>query len=369
MDLQAMKIGYAPCSADMQSPGDRRRFCFYAKKRNIPYEVADLDKAYDLVIIGYGANTDVSRWLRYKKGKTRIVFDMVDSYLAESSTSWKTLGRGIAKFAVRQNRYLIVNYKEALREMCRRADAVICSTEEQRADILKLCPVAHNILDFHSAEAKTVKTNYESKGNFQFVWEGLPGNVCTFEEIRGPLNRAAKEQHGELQIVTDPSFGAYLGGRLGRRDTVEYARPFIDIPFQLHPWNAASVAKTLVDGDLGLIPILLRNPIYRGKPANKLILMWRLGLPVVVSATPAYVRETSAAGLADMACQNDAEWDAALDKYIRDSDARREAGRRGRDRAEREFGEEALAQRWDEALRLVMDMPARQADPVELSAK
>jgi glycosyltransferase involved in cell wall biosynthesis len=352
----------------MQGVGDRRRFCFYAKKRNIGYEVADPDKEYDVVIIGYGANIDVSRWLRYKKRNTRIVFDMVDSYLAESATSWKTLGRGIAKFAVRQNRYLIVNYKEALREMCRRSDAVMCSTEEQRADILKLCPVVHNILDFHSAEAKTVKTNYESKGNFQFVWEGLPGNVCTFEEIREPLNRAAKEHRGELQIVTDPSFGAYLGGRLGRRDTTQYARRFLDIPFKLHPWNAASVAQTLVDGDLGLIPILLRNPIYRGKPANKLILMWRLGMPVVVSATPAYVREMSAAGLSEMACQNAAEWEAALDKYIRDSDARREAGRRGRDYAEREFGEEALARRWDEVLRSVMDVPARQAEPEGLSA-
>ena len=210
--------------------GGSEAILFYARKRNISYEVADPDKRYDLLIIAYGGATDVSRWLRYKKAKTRIVFDMVDSYLTKSSTSRKTIGRGMAKFVVRQNRYLIVHYKEALREMCRRSNSVVCSTEEQRADILKLCPVVHNILDFHSAEAKAVKIEFESGSSFQFIWEGLPGNVCTFEECADRSIESFKEHVGKLHIITDPTFGAYLGGRVGKRDTETYARTFLDVP-------------------------------------------------------------------------------------------------------------------------------------------
>ena len=91
-------------------------------------------------------------------------------------------------------------------------------------------------------------------------------------------------------------------------------------------------------------------------------------MPVIVSATPAFVREAAAAGLSDMVCDTRADWDRTLDKYIGDSQARQEAGRRGRDYAERQFGEETLAGRWDDVLCSVMDQPPKSSEPLELSA-
>ena len=43
--------------------------------------------------------------------------------------------------------------------------------------------------------------------------------------------------------------------------------------------------------DLAVIPLPLDRPLERNKPETKLISFWRMGLPVVTSATPAYVRD------------------------------------------------------------------------------
>jgi hypothetical protein len=44
--------------------------------------------------------------------------------------------------------------------MCRRADAVVCSTEEQRRQLLALCPNVHVILDAHGELGSVVKSDY-----------------------------------------------------------------------------------------------------------------------------------------------------------------------------------------------------------------
>jgi hypothetical protein len=60
----------------------------------------------------------------------------VDLYLSMPRTDPKGLLRGLVKFVAGQSRRLRLDHWKALDEMCRRADAVICSTEEQRRIVL-----------------------------------------------------------------------------------------------------------------------------------------------------------------------------------------------------------------------------------------
>lgn len=362
MDLRGARIGYAPHTADLTGPVDRRRFCFYARKRGLEFEIADPAKTYDLLVVTGGS--DLSRWLRYPTSRTRVVFELVDSYLAVPRNDWKNRLRGLAKFAVRQSRYLWLDYQEGLRAMCRRAHAVVCTTVEQRTDILPYCSNVHIVLDFHTAESTTVKAGYRCSEPFRLVWEGLAANLLTFTAIREVLEDCGREKSLTVHLVTDLEFGMYLAGKFGRRRTAPYARQFLAGPFELHPWTQPSFAGIVTSCDLGVIPIPSQDPLYRGKPENKLLLLWRLGMPVVVSATPAYVRATQAAGLPDMACSGAEEWKRVLRKYMNDEDARREAGQRGREYAEREFGEEVLAGRWD----AVLDSAFSGQAPVERDA-
>ena len=126
MNLKNLKIGYVPMNRNFNSPGDLRRFYYYAKKRNLKFEYADPSQNYDLVILTQSA--DITIWSEYSKGNCKVIFDIVDSYMSVPKWHLKGLFRGLAKYFVGQTRNLRLNYRKALEAMCQRADAVVCST-------------------------------------------------------------------------------------------------------------------------------------------------------------------------------------------------------------------------------------------------
>ena len=84
-----------------------------------------------------------------------------------------------------------------------------------------------------------------------------------------------------------------------------------------HEWTESDFAEILCSCDLAVIPLDLRDPFASGKPENKLLLLWRMGVPVVTSASPAYVRAMNAANL-DYTAKNNSDWYSILSKLISD---------------------------------------------------
>jgi hypothetical protein len=76
--------------------------------------------------------------------------------------------------------------------------------------------------------------------------------------------------------------------------------------FHLYDWNAATFSSIAASCDLALIPIP-DDPVMTGKPENKLLLLWSIGLPVVTTSTPSYARVMDAAGL-PFACTTAEDW-------------------------------------------------------------
>lgn len=338
--LQDLRIGYVPYTAQLKLPGDRRRFVGYAQKRGLQFELADPCRAYDVVVLSERA--DISVWRNYSKGK--VVYDLIDSYLAIPRTDLKGRLRGVAKFLSRQSRYPQLNYWRAIEEMCRRADAVICTTEEQRSDIEKLCSNVHIILDIHTTVAHDVKSGYAAGPVFQLVWEGLPATVDSLLLIRDALRRVDRERALALNVVTDPVSYRYLG-RYGVRNTLDVVRDICP-RVTLHEWNEQTCAGIICGCDAAVIPLDLADPFAAGKPENKLLLLWRMGVPTIASASPAYARAMAAAGL-DLVCKSDDDWCRTLEKIIGNETARADAGVRGRHYAETHFSEAQLLARWD----------------------
>ena len=339
-DLRHVRIGYVPCSNALDKPGDRRRFAYYASKRDIRFEIANPSKEYDLVILSERA--DISVWNRHSKAK--LVYDLVDSYLAIPRTDLKGRLRGLFKFLSRQSRYLQFDHWKAIGRMCVRADAVVCSTEEQRQDILKFCPNVHVILDAHMGVARTVKTDYSAGRPFRLVWEGLPQTLGSLELIRPVLNRLRGRRPIEMHIVTDREYFRYMGqyGKTSTLETVQRILP--DVRF--HEWKEADCADIICSCDLAIIPLSLADPFLAGKPENKLLLFWRMAMPVVTSASPAYVRAMQAVGM-DLTAKDEADWLATLERLLGDEVARRKAGTLGKAYTDREFSEASLLARWD----------------------
>ena len=339
-DVSSLRIGYAPCSVTLDKPGDRRRFVYYASRRGLKFEIADPDKEYDLVVLS--ALADISVWSRYPKAK--LVYDLVDSYLAIPRTDLKGRLRGLFKFLLRQSRYLQLNHWKAIGAMCARADAVVCSTQEQRRDILKYNSNVHIILDAHMAVIRKVKTNYSATRPFRLVWEGLPQNLGSLKLIRPVLDQLRGRYPVEMHVVTDPVYYKHMG-KYGKTSTLETARKILpDIHF--HEWTESDCADIICSCDLAVIPLSLSDPFAAGKPENKLLLFWRMGMPVVTSASPAYLRAMHAAGI-DLAVKDEANWLERIECLMGDEGARLEAGVLGKSYADREFSEELLLERWD----------------------
>ena len=340
-DTNPPRIGYAALSATLAAPGDRRRFAAYAKARHLTFEPASPEERYDLVVLSEAS--DISVWCDYPHGK--IVYDLVDSYLAEPRTTVKPWLRGVVWYATGRHRRVRFDYRETVRDMCRRADAVVCTTEEQKKDIGRYCHNVRVVLDVHDAVVRTTKKDYRAGEPFNLVWEGLPSNLPQIVTIRDVLRDIHKRRPLVLHIVTDPDQPRFLG-HFGRVQSLDLARRTFD-EVRLHPWEERTAADIMCGFDLAVIPIDLSDPFVAGKPQNKLLLFWRMGMPVVASATPAYRRSMGEAGLESLACSDRGEWAAALDRMMTDENLRRAAGERGRAVTQRLYNTESLLARWD----------------------
>ena len=342
-DLQHARIGYVPISNSLNSPGDKRRFTYYANKRNLNFEIADPLKKYDVIVITQ--NADLSIWSQYDTGGAKIVYDFIDSYLASPKNNIKGWLRGLAKYLSGQSRHLKLDHWKAIGEMCSRADAVVCSTQEQRADILKFCLNVHIILDAHMGVARMVKTDFTGSRPFRVVWGGLPQNIGSLKLLSAILDRLRVEYPVEVHIVTDPSYDNRYLGKYGKISTLDVARKILP-SVRFHEWKEVDCADIICSCDLAVIPLNLNDTFSAGKPENKLLLLWRMAMPVVTSATPAYVRAMHAAGM-NYTAKNEADWLAMLESLICDAVAREQAGLKGKAYVESEFSEATFLAQWD----------------------
>lgn len=336
------RIGYAPFSKSFTHPADLRRFAGYARARNLPIEVADPKERYDVVVVSEIA--DIPAWSEYRGGK--VVFDFIDSYLAIPRSDPRQFLRGLVWYANRRHSRLRFDFKGAMQTMCRRADAVVCTTDEQKSDIGIFCPNVHIILDIHDQVVRGRKQDFAASTPFNLVWEGLPSNISQLNAIGSVLREISKRRPIVLNVVTDTDRPGAIPG-LPRIKSEDVARDVFD-KVVLHRWDEATLSQIVTKCDVAVIPIFTGDPLTRGKPGNKLALLWRMGMPVVTSATPSYRHMQEAAGLGYLACNGDADWIAALERLMTDEASRREAGERGHAYVTEHLNTAKLLTLWDD---------------------
>jgi hypothetical protein len=297
---------------------------------------------------------DLKTWTKYRAGK--IVYELIDSYLAVPRSNPKQLLRGIVWYVKGLQQQPVFDFRGALEQMCRRADAVTCTTEEQQQTISKFCPNVHIALDFHGELINSIKTDYRASNPFKIIWEGLPSNVYQLGTIRKALREVSRNRSIQLVLVTDLDQKRTIPW-LGRVKTVDIVRGVLD-NVKVLPWEQATWSQTITQGDLAIIPIDMHDRITAGKPGNKLALLWRAGMPVITSATPAYLRMHGAVGLSHFACRDTSEWIAALELMVTNENVRARAGSLGRQYIERELTRTAQLQAWDDVLTSIgIDIP------------
>jgi hypothetical protein len=344
--MRSPRVAYVPYAPDLSGPADRRRFCRFARLAGISFEVWRPTEHYDVVVVS--TLGDLPYWSSTPKGRPKIVFDLPDSYLEIPPYEPRALVRGIGKWALRQHSALELSYQRSLERMCARAEIVLCSTPEQREKILHHNPNVFPILDFQSEAVLRRKTRYSLGRPLRLMWEGLGGSVPTLRAAAHFLRLLPRRRDFELHLVTDPTYRP-LNGPVPSVSTLRQAQRLLPgVTLRLHRWSPATLADVASYSDIGIIPMHLDRPLFRAKAENKLLLLWRLGLPVITSAIPAYQRAMSGAGL-DLTAETDTDWHRHLDELLSSEHRRRQAAYRGRIHAEAEYGEDVLFQKWQHA--------------------
>jgi len=339
------KIGYAANSSDLQHPADRRRFPVWAESRGVDWEIADPSKQYDLVVVTPRA--DLNLWRTKTSGQSKLIFDMVDSYLAIPATNLKQALRGPAKFLAGEANTPFYSYRKAIERIVEQADAVTCATPEQASALVPFNDNVHSILDIHSGLIRSIKDDYAAHQPFRLVWEGLGTNVHWFELIAPVLAEVAQQHPICLNIISDIEFHEFVQ-KFGRRRVAAITADFAE-DVRLYQWSEDFLSLIATNCDLAVIPLPVDRAYATDKPESKLVSFWRMGLPVVTAATPAYKRVMSDAGQ-ELTCVDQQQWLSAITRMIEDAGEREQAGREGRRYADQVYGEEQLLARWDSVI-------------------
>lgn len=343
------RFGYVPYSDDLSNPGDRRRFPFWASERGVTWEVFRPDGDYDVVVLA--STADLARWVNEPRSSTRLVYEIIDSYLDIPERHWKIRLRGAAKFASGELSRPVMSYRRAIEAMCRRADAVVCSSPEQQRRLGQLNGEVHAILDAHVDLVHRHKTDFSVGNVVNLVWEGLPYTLDDLHTIKGALRQVDRQQPLALHLVTDLTYAAFAQ-RFVRRQSEHLARGILPRTY-IYQWNELLLSDVVTACDIAIVPLDLKDPLARAKPENKLLLLWRLGMPTLASSTPAYERTMAAANI-DLTCRDERQWATRLQALIEDETLRRASGTAGRQFVEGEHSRERILARWDRLFSTVL---------------
>ena len=89
-----------------------------------------------------------------------------------------------------------------------------------------------------------------------------------------------------------------------------------------YQWNSFALSTLASNCDLAIIPLKENNKFILGKPENKLILLWKLGLPVFTSYSDAYFLTMKKAKI-NMICESKKDWINSLLSFSELTQAKR----------------------------------------------
>ena len=350
--VQKSRIGYLPLSPLLDSACDRRRFLRYAAMRDLSVEVVSKWDDHEIIVLSPSA--DVNHWLDAPSDRI-LVMDMVDAYLDERIGLRRSL-RGLGKWVVGDARRPVFSHLRVLKRLLTRVDAVVCSSEEQAATIAPFNRNVHPVLDFHSELEVGPPIINETPG-LNIVWEGQIATLPAIHQVLPALKRLARTIDVRLHLVTSLAAPRYMNRFVIQR-TEELVRDWA-VETVLHPWGVETLYNVARFCDLAIVPVEMTNPMAVRKPENRMRIFWRLGLPVIASATQAHERALLTAGSRGaVLCSTESDWERSLTVFANRPEVRLEHAKAGQAAALSTYSEESLARRWDDVLR---SLPERMA--------
>ena len=335
----------------MGHPADRRRLIYWAKNRG--HDVTgDLTQRLDVVVLS--GRADLTSWSR-RVDRPPLILDLVDGYLGKEHF-WRDWARGAGKVLTGHVSGLPRPYRQIVSEACALSQAVICETVEQRETILPYCNNTHAILDFHEEfpmlpfNKKNISENFPS-----LMWEGLPFTAKGLLLLHEAFVEISKYQPIRLDMVTDLTYPLFLGRYFtrGTENILQNIPQVLGDRFSLIKWNLETVVDTAKKSHLSVLPLDPLGTLNPLKAENRLLMMWRIGLPVLASPTFAYSRVMSNTGLKGI-CSSPSEWTVKIQEMIESPNLRESSVERGQQYIRETHSEKLVLEAWDKLFESVL---------------
>jgi len=203
----------------------------------------------------------------------------------------------------------------------------------------------HPILDLHS-EIKVRRPTINDGTSLDIIWEGLPATLPSIQQMLPALKSLSDRYELRLHLVTDLRYKLYMNRF--RTCLTEDVVGSWGIDVSLHQWSVDTLDEVAAGCDIAIVPVDLTDPMAAGKPENRMRIFWRLGLPVVVSPSPANARAAALAGVdREVLCATSDDWRRVLERLYERPDERLRIAEAGQATALSVYSEESLASRWD----------------------
>jgi len=314
--VRKLRIGYWPLSESLLAAGDRRRLSFWANARGHEI-VRNLNENVDVIVASENSDFNSSYFMQKS---TPIIFDLVDAYLSPLNP-YDDFARGFAKRLAGQISGSVKPFSHHVRHFCELSSAVICSSPEQEKLIARYNINTHVILDSHDEITfiDPSQPKIQNKDKQKILWEGQPATIRGVQNIYPVLTALTKTNNLEFDFVTDEYFFQFLNKYL-QRSTLQILKKdlcMIADRVNIIPWSSSNLIESAQKSTVAMIPIDLSIPMQRLKPENRLLIMWRLGLPCLTSPSPAYIRVAHQSGV-NATCSNLSEWTESFNRILED---------------------------------------------------
>jgi hypothetical protein len=355
--MSTKDIGYVPYTFDLSHPGDRRRLAFWANRRGVQLNLNEPFNS-DLIVLSNAAN--FSKYL--KESKVPIVLDLVDSYLSEKPSCSKDIIRNTIRTINGTSSLKWIKYTKHLKYACKNADAIVVASAEQLQALSPYNKNVYVISDSHSeveASKKSNKSLAEDSSKpepLNIMWEGFGSNLRNFRFVSHELDDLIEDGVIRLRFVTEINFhrwGGYIW-KVSTKKSIKKLFPKTFKSIEIVPWTITNLKSISSKSDLAIIPIDEKDAFARMKPENKLLSMWRLGLPAIFSDTPSY-RRTAEAAKCESALVQTHEWRIKLLQIAENKDKLKELRTFGINYVKDTHSDSVLSAKWDIAINETLD--------------
>lgn len=349
--MAKLKIGYASYSADFSHPADRRRLAYWARKRghDLTHEINNTNDVNVLT------NRADFIGLQRKSTQAPVIFDMVDGYLGPE-VHWKDWGRGVFKIATNQLSGSMKPYRQLIIEACVSANAVLCETPEQKLTITPFCNNVHSILDFHEEFPWVVPTKSDLlKVESKLIWEGFPFTIKGLLLLEKTFLESDRKIGLSMEVITDLEYPKYLGEFIKRptSNLLGQIPNLLGERLQLIEWNIPNLISAARRASIAVLPLDPRGSLNALKAENRLLIFWRLGLPVLTSPSLAYNRVMEKVGIQGI-CFSESDWKDKIIEFVSDPIVRFNSVTSGQEYLRETHTERLLLEAWDNLIESVL---------------